>query len=368
MSERRLSRKGSSMNLRRGSLPVSAVSPSTGRRLSLQVGLKVEGSATSTSSTGSRKFPMRDRGLRDDEARAQEREGSLAWKVLSNTQMQMLQDLSVEDLEKKLSEILKLTSHHVNLDEGVLLDLYVTGFWWAKEQNFTIQQISGFITVIHTLVNNIKEKKMSVVDNLKEFKKMVAGVGNENCEFTGGLDFFDINQAKTVTDYLKKTLFQHYKLYEFLFHHEREEQIVCRELLIEVLPKADLPYPPPLDEGIDEEIYNNHIATAMSTPMADGEQTAQDAAGGQEAMEAAVSPSPSTVTPTVVDTVESEGGTATPVVDPLEGVTATDVKRIMDEVAKDMLGNLQNDVAKKLKERESEIIQRINKIHRIAET
>ncbi|XP_070540006.1 ciliary-associated calcium-binding coiled-coil protein 1-like isoform X5 [Ptychodera flava] len=288
------------------------------------------------------------RALSDDEARAQEREGSLAWKVLSNTQMQMLQDLSVEDLEKKLSEILKLTSHHVNLDEGVLLDLYVTGFWWAKEQNFTIQQISGFITVIHTLVNNIKEKKMSVVDNLKEFKKMVAGVGNENCEFTGGLDFFDINQAKTVTDYLKKTLFQHYKLYEFLFHHEREEQIVCRELLIEVLPKADLPYPPPLDEGIDEEIYNNHIATAMSTPMADGEQTAQDAAGGQEAMEA--------------------GGTATPVVDPLEGVTATDVKRIMDEVAKDMLGNLQNDVAKKLKERESEIIQRINKIHRIAET
>ncbi|XP_077992718.1 ciliary-associated calcium-binding coiled-coil protein 1-like isoform X2 [Glandiceps talaboti] len=289
------------------------------------------------------------RSLSDDEARAQEREGSLAWKILSNAQMQTLQDLTVEDLEKKMAEILKLTNHPVDLNEGVLLDFYVSSFWWAKEQNFSVQQISGFITVLNTLLENIKDKKMSLVDNLKEFKKMLIGIGNENSEFSGGLDFFDISQAKTLTDYLQQTFFQHYKLYEFLFHQEREEQIVCRELVIEVLPKADLPYPPPLDEGIDEDIYNSQIATPVTSPEVDGEETVENEAKEDEKG-------------------VSAGDTETPAVDPLEGVTAEDVKRIMDEVARDMLGDLQVDVGKKLKERESEIIARINKIHRIADS
>nr|XP_002739841.1 PREDICTED: uncharacterized protein C10orf107-like isoform X1 [Saccoglossus kowalevskii] len=280
--------------------------------------------------------------LNDDEAKAQEREGSLAWKVLSNTQTQMLQELTVEDLEKKLAEIFKLTSNHINLNEGVLLDYYVTGFWWAKDQSFSTQQISGFITVLHTLLENIKESKMTLVDNLKEFKKMLPGIGNENSDISGGLDFFDINQAKTITDYLKQTIFQHYKMYEFLCHDQREEQIVCRDLLIEVLPKADLPYPPPLDEGIDQNIYDDYIATPRETP------TSQDDSGdgidGQEDADAAN---------------ETE--------DLLSGVTADDIKRIMDEVAQDMFGGLQAEVGKKLKDREAEIIARINKIHRIAD-
>ncbi|XP_077869657.1 ciliary-associated calcium-binding coiled-coil protein 1-like [Saccoglossus kowalevskii] len=365
MSDRRLSRKGSSLSIRRGSLPVSGLvppPPSMARRMSLQPVRGQEGSAASTSSSGSRRTAHKGEVIRDDEAKAQEREGSLAWKVLSNTQTQMLQELTVEDLEKKLAEIFKLTSNHINLNEGVLLDYYVTGFWWAKDQSFSTQQISGFITVLHTLLENIKESKMTLVDNLKEFKKMLPGIGNENSDISGGLDFFDINQAKTITDYLKQTIFQHYKMYEFLCHDQREEQIVCRDLLIEVLPKADLPYPPPLDEGIDQNIYDDYIATPRETP------TSQDDSGdgidGQEDAAPSLTQSP---VEAQTEKVESEEDAANETEDLLSGVTADDIKRIMDEVAQDMFGGLQAEVGKKLKDREAEIIARINKIHRIAD-
>ena len=43
---------------------------------------------------------------------------------------------------------------------------------------------------------------MTVVDNLKEFKKMLVGIGQETPEISGGLDCFDISQAKLITDYM----------------------------------------------------------------------------------------------------------------------------------------------------------------------
>ncbi len=46
---------------------------------------------------------------------------------------------------------------------------------------------------------------MSLADNLSEFKKLLAGVGTEDNEVNGGLDFFDIKQAKLVTDFLHQT-------------------------------------------------------------------------------------------------------------------------------------------------------------------
>jgi len=42
---------------------------------------------------------------------------------------------------------------------------------------------------------------MSLVENFKEFKRLLAGIGVENCSLNGGLECFDVNQAKTITDY-----------------------------------------------------------------------------------------------------------------------------------------------------------------------
>ena len=57
---------------------------------------------------------------------------------------------------RKLAEIMELTNSEIDLSESVLLDYYVSGFWWAKERGFTTQQLSGFFSVLHLLLENIK--------------------------------------------------------------------------------------------------------------------------------------------------------------------------------------------------------------------
>ena len=46
----------------------------------------------------------------------------------------------------------------IDLREAAMLDYYVSAFWWGREHEFTIEQLSAFFTVIHTLLNNIKGK------------------------------------------------------------------------------------------------------------------------------------------------------------------------------------------------------------------
>ncbi|XP_038046541.1 ciliary-associated calcium-binding coiled-coil protein 1-like isoform X2 [Patiria miniata] len=300
--------------------------------------------------------------LSDDEARAIEKEASLAWKVLSNTQTQALQDASVEDVEKKLSEILKLTNSEIDLSESVLLDYYVCGFWWAKERGFTTQQLSGFFTVLHTLLENIREKQLSLADNLSEFRKMLVGIGADNNSPSKGLDFFDLEHAKAITDFLQGTLFQHHKMYEFLFHSERTEEIVGTELVVEVLPPAAMPYPPPLDEGLSEEVYLRHVAPPPPTPTPEPqpqEEDTEEEAGTDIKSE----------TPKLIE--EQVGAAeAASLVQPealLASVTAEEVKTMFDRVSKELFAGLQSEISEKLLEREAEIIGRINKIHRVAE-
>ena len=57
---------------------------------------------------------------------------------------------------RKLCEFFKLTESSTDLREAAILDYYTSAVWWAKEQGFTEQQMSGFFTAIHTLLDNIK--------------------------------------------------------------------------------------------------------------------------------------------------------------------------------------------------------------------
>ncbi|XP_072026664.1 ciliary-associated calcium-binding coiled-coil protein 1-like isoform X2 [Amphiura filiformis] len=349
MADRRaqLSRRSSSINISKSPAAASPASSNPGSRRSSIASLPT---AQQRLQVPAPKFLRR----KDEEARNLEKKNSLAWKVLSNTQTQALQDLTVEELEIKLAEIMELPRPDIELSQASLLDYYVSGFWWAKEQGFNVQQLSGFFTLLHTLLENIKEHKMPLADNLTEYKKLLAGVGTEDNEVNGGLDFFDIKQAKLITDFLQMTLFQHHKMYEFLFHHERKEEIVGVELVVETLPAADVPHPPPLEEGLEEAIYLRHLATPPSSPTPDMDGNEEEKKGETEGEG--------------VTRAEDEEKASGDPVDLLAEVTAEDVKTVFSQVSKELFAGLQTDVQRKLKERESEIISRINKIHRIADT
>uniref|UniRef100_A0A672U7I5 Uncharacterized protein n=1 Tax=Strigops habroptila TaxID=2489341 RepID=A0A672U7I5_STRHB len=71
---------------------------------------------------------------------------------------------------------------------------------------------------------------MTLEDNLKELGSAMAGIGETDTERSGDLNFFSIEQAKAVIDYLNISLFKHYKLYEYLFHSPREELVISNEV------------------------------------------------------------------------------------------------------------------------------------------
>ena len=52
--------------------------------------------------------------------------------------------------------------------------------------------------------NHNVEKQMAIVDNLKELKKMMTGVGQEGPEHSGGLECFSVEQVKLITDYIHR--------------------------------------------------------------------------------------------------------------------------------------------------------------------
>uniref|UniRef100_A0A8D0GRW5 Ciliary associated calcium binding coiled-coil 1 n=1 Tax=Sphenodon punctatus TaxID=8508 RepID=A0A8D0GRW5_SPHPU len=137
----------------------------------------------------------------------------------------------------QLEEFLDFKLYKTSLKEAVLLDYYVSGFWWAKEMGFSQIELSGFMTLLNLLLENLNTEHMTLQDNIKELGRTMAGVGQPHSEKSSGLNFFNIDQAKAIISYLKSSLFQHYKLYEYLFHSPREELVIGNEVKLEKLQK-----------------------------------------------------------------------------------------------------------------------------------
>ena len=55
-----------------------------------------------------------------------------------------------------MAEVMDIPLHSIDLKDAALLDYYTGALWWGREQGFSIEQLSGFFTLVHTLINNIK--------------------------------------------------------------------------------------------------------------------------------------------------------------------------------------------------------------------
>ncbi|KAI6066513.1 At-rich interactive domain-containing protein 5b [Aix galericulata] len=150
---------------------------------------------------------------------------------LSLSQITALSEQNVEGVQKKLEEFLNFKQLKTSLKEAILLDYYTAGFWWAKEKNFSLVQLSGFMDLLNFLLENLRDKHMTLEDNIKELGKAMAGIGETDSERSGDMDVFSIEQAKAIIDYLNISLFKPYKLYEHLFHCPREEVVISNKVV-----------------------------------------------------------------------------------------------------------------------------------------
>ncbi|KAK7502621.1 hypothetical protein BaRGS_00006196, partial [Batillaria attramentaria] len=134
-------------------------------------------------------------------------------------------------------------------------------------------------------------------------------------------------------------------LHEYMFTGRRREQLIGADLEVEIPRPASVPFPPPLDEGIDAEVYE---AFANAQPPSESQKTEQEATDETVERKSSVSS---------IDLSSDIFGK----------LSLQDVREVMESVATEMLGGFQNEIAVKLREEENAIIARINRVHNEAE-
>lgn len=292
---------------------------------------------------GKSKDRSRDK-LKDKKEETERVEGAFAFQILPQDVSKQLLEMDVDDIQRKLCEFFNLNEWTTDLRQASILDYYTGAVWWAKEQGFNDQQMSGFFTACHILLDNIKEKQMKLVDNIIELKQMLVGIGS-GTELTGqtpsgGMEFFDDAQGQVISKYIFGSLFQHYRLYEYMFQKAQDEEIIGTDLEIDVAKDAAQPFPPPLDEGIEEAKYEAFVKTPPPS-QAQAHDGVEDGADKPKEK------------PNEID-LDAEV---------FSRLSAKDVQEVVESVATEMLGGLQNDIMVKLRDKENTILARINKIH-----
>ncbi|XP_023956950.1 ciliary-associated calcium-binding coiled-coil protein 1 isoform X1 [Chrysemys picta bellii] len=263
----------------------------------------------------------------------------MTWKFLSLPQISALSEQNIEGVQKKLEEFLNFRQIKTSLKEAVLLDYYVSGFWWAKEMDFTHLQLSGFMAILNFLLENLSTKHITLEDNIKELGRAMAGIGESHSEKGGGLDFFSVDQAKAIISYLKISLFQHYKLYEYLFHNPREELVIGDEQnVVELVKPMDTLFPAPLEEGISYDMYSSFIALPPESEVETEEIN-------QECHPEGLQPETESLD-----------------IDPMAGFTIEDVKSVLGQITNEIIGSLQTEINEKLQMEEEAYTVRIDKL------
>ncbi|KAL1263997.1 hypothetical protein QQF64_004352 [Cirrhinus molitorella] len=261
------------------------------------------------------------------------------WELLKQDQLNILLNLPVDQVQLQFEDILNIKNHQTCAKEAALLEYFVNGFWWAKEINFNSQQILFIMALLQQLLDNIRNKQSSFADNFKAFTQTVLATRQSSSTEAKASFLFSTDQINAITDYFKTSLFQHYRLYELLFTHRREEQLLKIEKCIEVISPAE--FAAPLEEGLPADLYFHYMAPPrVQTP----EQAVQES--DKENVEE----------PGKAELEESPGNHV--------GFSVEDVREVLGELTQEMLAKLQADFTEKLRVHEETYISRLERLQK----
>ncbi|KAK7134356.1 hypothetical protein R3I93_017693 [Phoxinus phoxinus] len=261
------------------------------------------------------------------------------WEPLKHDQINILLNLPVDQVQLQFEDILNFKKHQTCLKEAAQLEYFVSGFWWAKEMNFTSQQISFIMALLQQLLDSIKNKQASFADNFKAFTQTVLATRKSPSTEAKASFLFNTDQIKAITDYFKTSLFQHHRQYELLFSHRREEQLLKIEKCIESIDPAD--FAAPLEEGMPTDLYFHYVdPPRVQTPEKGTEESHEENT--------------------------EEAGKAEPEESPENhvGFSVEDVQEVLGEMTQEMLAKLQADFTEKLRVHEETYISRLERLQK----
>ncbi|XP_051529731.1 ciliary-associated calcium-binding coiled-coil protein 1 [Myxocyprinus asiaticus] len=264
------------------------------------------------------------------------------WELVEYDQIKMMLNLPVDQVQLQFEDIPDFKNHQTCLKEAALLDYFVNGFWWAKEMKFTCRQISFVMALLQQSLDNIKNRQLSFTDNFKAFTQTVLATRLSPSTEADTSHLFDADQIRAIADYFKTSLFQHYRLYEILFTHPREEQLLGMEKSVEVINPVD--YATPLEEGMPADLYFHYVApSCVETPEQGSLESHEE--NGEE--------------PGKTEMEESDENHA--------DFSVKDVREVLGEITQDMLAKLQADFTEKLRVHEETYISRLERLQKVSD-
>ncbi|XP_048089503.1 ciliary-associated calcium-binding coiled-coil protein 1 [Alosa alosa] len=282
-------------------------------------------------------------------------EPTIQWALQTLEQISLLRELTVDEVQLKFEDVLQFKNQQTCLKEAALLDYFVSGFWWAKEMNFSSEQTSFVMALLQSSIDNISEKQMSFVDNFTEFGKTLIDL-RKTPSADGNPPLFDVEQAKSITNYFTSSLFQHYRMYEFLFSQSRDKKLLGMERHIEVIDAAKLFAP--LEEGMPVDVFQHYLAPAQPESPEEaakerrGEEEEKEEVGGTDERSEGEGERG--------DTLEEEEE------EEEEKYSVEEVREVLREMTKEMMGNLQAEFTEKLRIQEESYTARIERLKSVS--
>ena len=269
----------------------------------------------------------------DDDLRAAEPEGSLAWSVLSPSDTRHIMRMTAREMAERVAVVLSLTDHDCSMQQAAELDCYVAALWFARENGFGVRQIAMFFSIFSQLVRNYKERRLSLKENVHELKQMMGPDSSGFSQF----DVFDAHQQQLVVKYITETVFEHSKLFIYLFSYDQPELIQSSSLVIDIPALPGQIFPHPLEDAISEEMWHEHVCPPDKKDQVIDNQSA--------------------------NTEEKENIKVE--VNPLDQLSPEQVRKVVDEVSGKVLGKFESNVKQQLNERELTYVTRLERLEKM---
>mmetsp|Transcript_42391 Transcript_42391/g.68750 ORF Transcript_42391/g.68750 Transcript_42391/m.68750 type:complete len:286 (-) Transcript_42391:251-1108(-) len=160
------------------------------------------------------------------------------WKTISAQQLRDL--LALKDPEQSLrllAEVLQIDDHATHERSAILLDFHFYNLMFAKDSGFSHEKISIFFTLMRDVLENAIVNHLKLEEAFAYFQRrlLTCCVVKE----PGSFKLFSAEDVKLITNYVTSGFFQHYRLYMYVFTHEREKQIVTQQVYIETAPAPE---------------------------------------------------------------------------------------------------------------------------------
>jgi hypothetical protein len=260
----------------------------------------------------------------------------LAWKVFSKDSLKELSALPVNGQLKKMADVLGFQQFKEDTREAIQVELFLTAYSFCIEEGFASGQISAFLTLLHMLLLNCKEKGMSLSANVTELKKLMEGVGStDRCP----MGSWSREQAERVLEYIMTSFLQHYRLYEFVFSEVQDEEESTSKLPVPVPPDPASLVLPPLEEAVHEEFYHKYICPDQAKEENESNLTT----GGEDSEKAPVS-----------DDVQADNTK-----DVFSNMSSSEIQSVLNKVVSKTMESFRTEVGKKISSSEKAHLGRL---------